>query len=97
MNYIILLILTISCLAYADSCVVTDAVEKQYNDLHSNKVTIESTLNSSNYFVTINLPDSIENQSLNAEIQIGIPATLLSNRPDVIASEYNLINTFRVA
>tara|TARA_B100001105_G_C22100698_1_gene318974 strand:+ start:40 stop:426 length:387 start_codon:yes stop_codon:yes gene_type:complete len=65
-KYIILLIVTISCLANADSCVVTDADEKQYNDLHSNKVTIESTLNSSNYFVTINLPDSIENQSLNA-------------------------------
>tara|TARA_Y100000815_G_scaffold275804_1_gene318070 strand:+ start:20522 stop:21940 length:1419 start_codon:yes stop_codon:yes gene_type:complete len=39
---------------------------------------------------------SLENQSLNAEIQIGIPATLLSNRPDVIASEYNLINTFEL-
>ena len=62
MKYIILLIVTISCISNADSCVLTDADEKQYNDLHSNKVTIESTLNSSNYFVT----NSIEDQSLNA-------------------------------
>ncbi|WP_304637629.1 MULTISPECIES: hypothetical protein [Pseudoalteromonas] len=65
-KFIILFLSSIAFFANAESCVVTDADEKQYNDLHSNKVTIESTLNSSNYFVTINLPDSIENQSLNA-------------------------------
>lgn len=66
MKFIIFFLSSIALFANADSCVVSDAAEQQYNDLHSNKVTIESTLNSSNYFVTINLPDSIENKSLNA-------------------------------
>ena len=66
MKFIIFFLSSIALFANADSCVVSDAAEQQYNDLHSNKVTIESTLNSSNYFVTINLPDNIENKSLNA-------------------------------
>ena len=35
---------------------------------------------------------ALENQNFDAEIKVGVPATLLSNRPDVIASEYGLIN-----
>lgn len=39
---------------------------------------------------------SLENQNFDAEIKVGVPSTLLSNRPDVIASEYGLINAFEL-
>ncbi|MBC7007057.1 hypothetical protein BIZ38_01185 [Pseudoalteromonas sp. BZK2] len=70
MKFIILFLSSIAFFANADSCIVNDAAEQQYNDLHSKKVSIESTLNRYNYFVTINLPDSIENQSLNAVLLV---------------------------
>ena len=38
----------------------------------------------------------LDNQSLETEIKLGIPATLLRNRPDVMASEYALINAFEM-
>ncbi len=38
----------------------------------------------------------IDNQSLESYIKVGVPATLLSNRPDVIASEYSLIEAFEM-
>lgn len=36
------------------------------------------------------------NQMVSAEIQTGVPVQLLSKRPDVIAAEYNLVNTFEL-
>lgn len=39
---------------------------------------------------------SLQNQNFDADIKVGVPATLLSNRPDVIASEYGLINAFEL-
>lgn len=39
---------------------------------------------------------SLENQNFYSDIKVGVPATLLSNRPDVIASEYGLINAFEL-
>ncbi len=38
----------------------------------------------------------LDNQSLETEIKLGVPATLLRNRPDVMASEYALINAFEM-
>lgn len=35
-------------------------------------------------------------QEITAELQVGVPAQLLSNRPDVMASEHNLINAFEL-
>lgn len=37
---------------------------------------------------------TFESQVMQPEITLGVPATLLRNRPDVIAAEYNLISTF---
>ena len=37
---------------------------------------------------------TLEDQAMQPEITLGVPATLLRNRPDVIAAEYNLISTF---
>lgn len=39
---------------------------------------------------------ALDNQQLEADIKLGVPVTLLSNRPDVIASEYGLINAFEM-
>ena len=37
---------------------------------------------------------TFENQLMQPSITLGVPATLLRNRPDVIAAEYNLISNF---
>ncbi|WP_348798348.1 efflux transporter outer membrane subunit [Flavobacterium adhaerens] len=37
---------------------------------------------------------TIENQKIDTQITLGVPAVLLRNRPDVIAAEYNLIQNF---
>lgn len=39
---------------------------------------------------------SLAEQQINTELKIGVPAQLLSNRPDVIAAEYDLINAFEL-
>ena len=38
----------------------------------------------------------LDNQQINTELKTGVPAQLLSNRPDVIAAEYNLVNDFEL-
>lgn len=40
--------------------------------------------------------NSLDEQSIIEELQIGVPAQLLRNRPDVLASEYALINAFEL-
>ncbi len=39
---------------------------------------------------------SLQTQSMDSIFSIGVPAQLLSNRPDVRAAEYNLLNTFEL-
>lgn len=39
---------------------------------------------------------TFEEQELNPEIKIGVPAQLLSRRPDVIAAEYGLVSAFEL-
>jgi NodT family efflux transporter outer membrane factor (OMF) lipoprotein len=38
----------------------------------------------------------LDNQTLDTELKIGVPSSLLRNRPDVIAAEYNLIQAFEL-
>ncbi|MBC9794487.1 efflux transporter outer membrane subunit [Sinomicrobium weinanense] len=38
----------------------------------------------------------LENQSIDTELKVGVPAQLLQNRPDVMASEYGLVNAFEL-
>ncbi|MCT8339256.1 efflux transporter outer membrane subunit [Luteirhabdus pelagi] len=39
---------------------------------------------------------TLEAQIITSELPIGVPVQLLRNRPDIIAAEYNLINTFEL-
>jgi hypothetical protein len=39
---------------------------------------------------------TFESQKMQPEITLGVPASLLRNRPDVIAAEYNLITNFEM-
>lgn len=39
---------------------------------------------------------TLEDQKINVDVNLGIPAELLSKRPDVIAAEYNLISNFEL-
>lgn len=39
---------------------------------------------------------TLEEQSINVPLETGYPSQLLSNRPDVISAEYNLVNAFEL-
>jgi len=38
----------------------------------------------------------LENQTIETNLKVGVPAQLLKNRPDVIAAEYRLVNAFEL-
>jgi len=40
--------------------------------------------------------NTLETQSIDTDIKLGVPASLLSNRPDVMAAEYGLITSFEL-
>lgn len=84
--------------------VAVDQNIAQYNnakalevDLRAAIFTTENTLNLLLGRTSVVVERSaLANQNLNAEIKLGVPALLLSNRPDVMASEYGLINAFEM-
>jgi outer membrane protein TolC len=39
---------------------------------------------------------TLETQSIDTDMKLGVPATLLSNRPDVMAAEYQLMQNFEM-
>ncbi|RYH74036.1 efflux transporter outer membrane subunit [Flavobacteriaceae bacterium 144Ye] len=84
--------------------VAVDQNIAQYNNAKALKVDLEAAIfkteNAFNLLLgrpaeTVNR-SALTQQQLNADIKLGIPATLLSNRPDVIAAEYSLINAFEL-
>ncbi|MCG1035118.1 efflux transporter outer membrane subunit [Polaribacter sargassicola] len=76
----------------------------QYNSAKSLQVDIETAIFTAENTLNILLgktPQEIKRSSLytqkiNQDIKIGVPASLLSNRPDVIAAEYGLIQSFQL-
>jgi len=84
--------------------VAVDQNIAQYNSAKALKVDLEAAIfkteNAFNLLLgrpaeTVNR-SALSQQQLNADIKLGVPATLLSNRPDVIAAEYSLINAFEL-
>lgn len=76
----------------------------QYNNAKALQVDLETAIFKTENTLSILLgkvPQHIERsqmevQTLESDLKLGVPATLLSNRPDVIAAEYALIQSFEL-
>ncbi|WP_028891276.1 efflux transporter outer membrane subunit [Tenacibaculum sp. 47A_GOM-205m] len=84
--------------------VAVDQNIAQYNKAKALKVDLEAAIFKAENTLNLLLGrtsvvierSKLDQQELNAAINLGIPATLLSNRPDVMAAEYGLINAFEM-
>ncbi|AEH00730.1 efflux transporter outer membrane subunit [Lacinutrix sp. 5H-3-7-4] len=84
--------------------VAVDQNIAQYNSAKALQVDIEVAIFKTENTLSILLgktPQTFERSSLDIQnidqnIVLGVPATLLSNRPDVMAAEYGLINSFEL-
>lgn len=84
--------------------VAVDQNVAQYNSAKALKVDLETAIfkteNALNLLLgrtaVVIARGALTNQNLNSDIKLGVPTTLLRNRPDVIASEYALINAFEM-
>lgn len=84
--------------------VAVDQNIAQYNNARVLKVDIEAAIFRTENVLSLLLGKAplnfergaLEAQSIDADIKLGFPATMLSNRPDVMASEYGLRNAFEL-
>lgn len=84
--------------------VAVDQYVAQYNNALALKVDIEASIFKTENLLSILLGKSpqhfergtLESQQLETDIKLGVPAVLLSNRPDVMAAEYQLIEAFEL-
>lgn len=75
-----------------------------YNNARALQVDIETAIFKAENTLSILLgksPQAFERstldlQKIDEDVTLGVPATLLTNRPDVMAAEYNLINAFEL-
>ena len=82
--------------------VAVDQNIAQYNNARALQVDIETAIFKMENTLSILLGKraqefergDLDNQVIEEEIDLGIPALLLSNRPDVLAAEYKLIQSF---
>ena len=82
--------------------VAVDQNIAQYNSARALQVDIETAIFKTENTLSILLGkpaqefgrSSLADQKIEQEIKQGVPASLLSNRPDVLAAEYKLIQTF---
>ncbi|WKB80498.1 TolC family protein [Cellulophaga lytica] len=84
--------------------VAVDQNIAQYNSAKVLKVDLEAAIFRTENTLSILLGkapqnfkrNSLDIQKIETDLAIGVPATLLSNRPDVMAAEYGLINSFEL-
>ena len=84
--------------------VAVDQNIAQYNSAQALQVDIETAIFKTENTLSILLGKTAQNferstldtQKIEQEILLGVPATLLSNRPDVMAAEYGLIQSFEL-
>ncbi|WP_338732418.1 efflux transporter outer membrane subunit [Mangrovimonas cancribranchiae] len=84
--------------------VAVDQNIAQYNNAKALKVELEAAIFKTENALNLLLGrpaatierSALDNQQLEADIKLGVPATLLRNRPDVMAAEYGLINAFEM-
>ncbi|EAS18574.1 RND efflux system, outer membrane lipoprotein, NodT family [Flavobacteria bacterium BBFL7] len=84
--------------------VAVDQNIAQYNSARALQVDIEVAIFKTENTLSILLGkspqtferSSLDIQNIDQDIVLGVPATLLSNRPDVMAAEYGLINSFEL-
>ncbi|WP_179318548.1 efflux transporter outer membrane subunit [Winogradskyella helgolandensis] len=84
--------------------VAVDQNIAQYNSARALQVDIETAIFKTENTLSILLGKSAQHferssldiQKIDEDIKLGLPATLLSNRPDVMAAEYGLIESFEL-
>ncbi len=84
--------------------VAVDQNIAQYNSAKALEVDIKTAIYKTENTLSILLGkspqhferSSLDIQKLEQDIKLGVPATLLSNRPDVMSAEYNLIRSFEL-
>jgi len=84
--------------------VAVDQNIAQYNSAKALQIDIETAIFKTENTLSILLGkapqhferSTLEIQQFEQSIDLGVPATLLSNRPDVMAAEYSLINSFEL-
>ncbi len=84
--------------------VAVDQNIAQYNNAKALKVDLEAAIFKAENTLNLLLGrtsvvierSELSQQELDAAIKLGVPATLLRNRPDVMAAEYGLINAFEM-
>ena len=84
--------------------VAVDQNIAQYNSARALQVDIETAIFKTENTLSILLGKTaqhfersrLESQNIEQDIVLGVPATLLSNRPDVMAAEYGLIQSFEL-
>ena len=76
----------------------------QYNQARALQVDLEVAIFKTENVLSILLAQEprgyarsvLDDQDLQSDLKLGVPSTLLSNRPDVIAAEYNLVRAFEL-
>ena len=84
--------------------VAVDQNIAQYNNAKALQVDLETAIFRTENALSILLGkvpqhferSSIDTQKIESDLKLGVPATLLSNRPDVMAAEYGLIESFEL-
>lgn len=84
--------------------VAVDQNIAQYNNARALQVDLETAIFQTENVLSILLGQQpqdyarsiLDEQQLQTDLKLGVPTTLLSNRPDVIAAEYNLVRAFEL-